>query len=69
MTTTVTAQRKEARETALAWINEQGIQIPQYFADRFAKFYAKYTVDIPGRVGWADSISDFDMAWENGTTP
>lgn len=66
---TVTQQRKQARTAALEWVESQGIQIPQYFADRFARFYAKYTVDTPGHVGWANSIDDFFLAWENGTNP
>lgn len=65
----LTAQRKAARTAALDWMNEQGISVPESFANSFARFYVKYTVDIPGRVGWADSISDFYMAFENGTTP
>ena len=67
--TIVTQQRTQARTAALEWIAAQGIQQPEQFSKRFANFYAKYTVDTPGHVGWADSISDFFLAWENGTNP
>ena len=66
---TATQQRKQARTAALEWIATQGIGIPEQFANSFARFYAKYTVDTPGHVGWADSIDDFYLAWENGTNP
>lgn len=69
MTTNVTQQRKQARTAALEWIAEKGIQMPDFLNDRFARFYAKYTVDVPGHVGWAESIDDFFLAWENGTNP
>lgn len=68
-TMNATTQRRAARTTATEWVKSRGIEIPDELTAGFARFYARYTVDIPGKVGWADSLDDFFLAWENCMEP